>query len=201
MEKTNGGEILYQGHGSLRITTSCGTVVYVDPYLGEGYDRPADLILVTHQHHDHTAVDRPARKEDCVLWQNMDALQNGVYRKRQFKDVSVEALEAYNRNHPKEECVGYLLAFDGKTVYVAGDTSKTEQMQELKDRKIDYVFLPIDGVYNMGPKEAGECARLIGAAHVVPYHMAPGKLFDRQRAQELEAAGRMIVEPGETIRV
>ena len=138
MEKTNGGEILYQGHGSLRITTSCGTVVYVDPYLGEGYDRPADLILVTHQHHDHTAVDRPARKEDCVLWQNMDALQNGVYRKRQFKDVSVEALEAYNRNHPKEECVGYLLAFDGKTVYVAGDTSKTEQMQELKDRKIDY---------------------------------------------------------------
>lgn len=133
MEKANGGEILYQGHGSLRITTSCGTVVYVDPYLGEGYDRPADLILVTHQHHDHTAVDRPARKEDCVLWQNMDALQNGVY--------------------------------------------------------------------NMGPKEAGECARLIGAAHVVPYHMAPGKLFDRQRAQELEAAGRMIVEPGETIRL
>ena len=79
--------------------------------------------------------------------------------------------------------------------------SKTEQMQELKDRKIDYVFLPIDGVYNMGPKKAGECARLIGAAHVVPYHMAPGKLFDRQRAQELEAAGRMIVEPGETIRL
>ena len=40
--------LLYQGHGSLRIVTSDKKVIYIDPYAGEGYDLPADLILVSH---------------------------------------------------------------------------------------------------------------------------------------------------------
>ena len=42
-------KLLYQGHGSLRIVTDEEIVIYIDPYAGEGYDLPADLILVTHQ--------------------------------------------------------------------------------------------------------------------------------------------------------
>lgn len=41
--------LLYQGHGSLRLTTDSGKVIYIDPFAGEGYGAPADLILVTHQ--------------------------------------------------------------------------------------------------------------------------------------------------------
>ena len=36
--------LLYQGHGSLRITTADNKVIYIDPYAGDGYDLPADLI-------------------------------------------------------------------------------------------------------------------------------------------------------------
>jgi len=43
----------YQGHGSYRFTLGDGRVVYVDPFAGDGYDVPADLILVTHGHGDH----------------------------------------------------------------------------------------------------------------------------------------------------
>ena len=50
-------ELLYQGHGSLRLTTAAGTVVYIDPFMGDGYDVPADLVLVTHQHYDHRSID------------------------------------------------------------------------------------------------------------------------------------------------
>ena len=57
-------KLLYQGHGSLRIVTSEGKVIYVDPYAGEGYDLPADLILITHGHRDHTAVDLIKKLED-----------------------------------------------------------------------------------------------------------------------------------------
>ena len=53
--------LLYQGHGSLRLTTDSGRVIYIDPFAGEGYDAPADLILVTHQHHDHNCTDLPAK--------------------------------------------------------------------------------------------------------------------------------------------
>ena len=55
-EGTGAGMLLYQGHGSLRIITGEGKVIYIDPYAGEGYDLPADLILITHAHQDHTAV-------------------------------------------------------------------------------------------------------------------------------------------------
>ena len=40
--------LTYQGHGSYRLQTNGGQVIYIDPYAGEGYDVPADLILVTH---------------------------------------------------------------------------------------------------------------------------------------------------------
>ncbi len=64
----NGGDemgaakLLYQGHASMRITTVEGKVIYVDPFAGEGYDVPADLILMTHGHYDHTQTDEITTK-------------------------------------------------------------------------------------------------------------------------------------------
>jgi len=46
-------KLLYQGHGSYRITAADGRIIYIDPYAGEGYDKPADILLVSHQHGDH----------------------------------------------------------------------------------------------------------------------------------------------------
>lgn len=59
-------KLLYQGHGSLRLISEAGMVIYIDPFIGEGYDIPADLILVTHQHHDHNQIDLPPHKADCT---------------------------------------------------------------------------------------------------------------------------------------
>ena len=62
--------VLYQGHGIMRFTTEAGTVIYLDPFMGEGYDVAANLILVTHQHYDHTAIDKPPHAKGCAVWQN-----------------------------------------------------------------------------------------------------------------------------------
>ncbi len=197
-------EILFQGHGSLRVTAPDGTVIYIDPFMGEGYDRPADLILVTHQHFDHTKTGKPAKKPGCVIWSNRDFLIGGEYQTKTLGGVTIRAVEAYNSNHPKSECVGYILETDGKKIYVAGDTSKTEQMPSLAQENLDCAFLPIDGKYNMGPEEAAECAALIGAKRAVPYHMVPtgplgGKCFDQKRAEAFKAENRVILPAGETL--
>ncbi len=192
-------KLLYQGHGSLRLTTENGTVVYVDPYAGEGYGLPADLILVTHQHGDHNQIAKPARKPGCTVYQNFDALQGGGYRTALLHGLRVEAVEAYNRNHPREECVGYLVEADGLLLYFAGDTSRTRQMEQLAERKLDYAFLPGDGVYNMTVEEAGECARLLRAGHSVPIHLAPGRLFSEEAAARFDAPGKLVLRPGEEI--
>ena len=201
-EGENMSKLLYQGHGSLRIVTNEGKVIYIDPFAGDGYDLPADLILVSHGHSDHTAVDLIRnRADDCRIIQYTDALVEGVYRTFDLGYATVEAVQAgNNRNHDINVCVGWLVTLsDGVTVYATGDTSTTDQMAELGERNIDYAFFCCDGIYNMDIEEASACAALVNARHSVPYHMVPGKLFDAQRAERFEGPGRLIVAAGEEI--
>ncbi|MCI8501958.1 MAG: MBL fold metallo-hydrolase [Oscillospiraceae bacterium] len=193
-------KFFYQGHGSLRFQTDGGTVIYLDPFAGEGYDLPADLILVTHGHHDHNVVSLPATQKDCAVITHEDSLKGGEYHRFSVKDVEVEAVPAYNSHHDRAECVGYLLRFDGLTVYASGDTSTTDWMKETAPGLgIDYAFYPIDGIYNMDAAEASACAAAVGARHSIPIHMKPGELFDRRAAEAFQASGRIIVAAGEEL--
>ena len=195
-------QLLYQGHGSLRIVTAEGKVIYIDPYAGEGYDLPADLILVTHGHHDHTAVDLiKNRNDDCQIITYKEALVDGEYKTFDLGYAIVEAVQAgNNKNHDINVCVGWLVTLsDGVTVYATGDTSTTDQMAELAERDIDYAFFCCDGKYNMDIKEASACAALVNAKHSIPYHMAPGQLFDADRASQFDGPGKLIIPAGEEI--
>lgn len=198
----SGHRLLYQGHGSLRIVTNEGKVIYVDPYAGEGYDLPADLILVSHAHPDHTAVNLIGnRNEGCQVIYYKDALVNGEYKTYDLGYATVEAVQAGNNpNHNIKECVGWLITLsDDVSIYATGDTSTTDQMAELADRDIHYAFFVCDGRYNMDMDEAIACAKLVNARHSIPYHMAPGALFDRNRAELFEVPNRLIVPAGEEI--
>ena len=195
-------KLLYQGHGSLRITTSEGKVIYIDPYAGEGYDAAADLILITHNHSDHTGTYLIKKKNpECKTINSILSLEGGKHNTFDLGFVTVEAVEAgYNANHDVTQCVGYVLTLsDGVSVYVTGDTSKTPQMSVLAEKQIDYAFFCCDGIYNMGTEEASECASLVGAKHSIPYHTAPGQLFDATVAEKFSSSGRMIVSPGQEI--
>lgn len=193
--------LLYQGHGSLRLTTDDKKTIYIDPFAGEGYNIPTDLILVTHQHPDHNCIDLPAKNPDCVIWQNFNALKDGKYQMLKLDYATVEAVEAYNHHHNKAECVGYIVTVDDISIYFAGDTGETEQMSQMADRQLDYAVLPMDFTYTMDIPETIKCAKLIAAKHTIPVHMAPGKLFDIDRAKQFTAPGALIVQPGETIKL
>ena len=202
MAEQSEAKLLYQGHGSLRIVTAEGKVIYIDPCAGEGYDLPADLILVSHGHQDHTAVDLIRNRNDgCRIITYKDALVNGEYKTFDLGYAVVEAVQAGNNpNHDINVCVGWLVTLpDGIAVYATGDTSTTEQMAELADREIDYAFFCCDGIYNMDIEEASACAALVNARHSIPYHMAPGKLFDADRAARFDGPGRLIVAAGEEL--
>ena len=198
-------KLLYQGHGSFRVESEAGTVIYFDPYAGDGYDKPAHFILVTHQHSDHNQVAIVTKAPGCrvITWE--DALADGKHQTFTLEHGSdtlvVEAVEAGNENHDPSQCVGYIITVDGVSIYGAGDTSRTGEMETMPTRKLDYALLPTDGVYNMDLDEAAECARIIGARFTIPIHLKPGELFSRKRAEQLNAQNRLILEPGQEIQL
>lgn len=194
-------EILFQGHSSLRMISNAGTVIYIDPFAGEGYDKEADLVLITHQHSDHNQIQLVPQKPDCVIIDNFKAIQNSEYQTFHIKGITIQAVPAYNQNHKKEDCVGYIVTADEKKIYFLGDTSYIEEMKKLKDEHLDVAFYPIDGVYNMNPTQATSCADQINAKTSIPIHMMPGKLFDENRAKMFQAKTAYILPAGKSFLV
>ena len=192
-------KLFYQGHGSFRLTTGDGRVIYVDPYAGEGYNQPADIILVSHQHGDHNKVELCAKKPDCRIISNVEALEGGKHNSFDIGGIKIEAVEAYNKNHDPKQCVGFIITLDGVKLYACGYTSKTEQMKTFAVMNLDYAILCGDGVYNMNPAEAAECARLIGANHNILIHVKPQALFDREIAEAWDAPNKIIIVPNEEV--
>ncbi len=201
-------KLLYQGHGSYRFTTNGGTVIYLDPYAGEGYDVPADLILCTHEHGDHTAFDKMPHAEGFELYRAKDFQPSpGKYVTIESHGIATMPVQAYNKFHPIDECVGLVIIIDGKSFYAPGDTSITEDVEsgKLAALELDYTAVPIDGFFTMDLPEAARFAELVDAKHTIPVHMVPvndmanPEIFSAERAEALDVANKIILEPGQEI--
>lgn len=164
-------ELTFIGHASMKIKTQEGKVVYIDPYQEGDYSEEADLILVTHEHYDHNNVKLVTQKESTEIIRALDLHPaKDRYDSVNKCGIQITSVPAYNSNHEKQYCVGYILEFDGVKVYHAGDTSMIDEMKELSDDNITYAFYPVDGNYNMDAAEAAEAATLVGAKVNVPIH-------------------------------
>jgi L-ascorbate metabolism protein UlaG (beta-lactamase superfamily) len=192
-------KLFYQGHSSFRITTNEGKVIFIDPFAGVGYQTPADLVLITHEHYDHNAITLIHLKEGGVVIRSKDALFGGIYREFEEFGIKITAVPAYNSHHNKNECVGYLLEFDGIKLYHAGDTDFIPEMKNLTALHLDYALLPIDGFYTMTPEDATKAAIAIAPKHMIPMHMKPGLLWDYHQAMKVTAPMAMLMKPNDNI--
>lgn len=192
-------ELLYQGHGSYRIVSNEGVVIYVDPYAGEGYEMPADIVIVTHEHSDHNQVDLVTLKDDGVILRHGDLLVDGEYPIKKIKKVMIEGTPAENKNHTREECVGFIMTVDGITLYGAGDTNYYPEMESFND--LDYALLPVDGIYNMSAQEASRCAHVIDSRYFIPIHTSPTQLYDEDIAKSFKSPHALYIKPGERLKL
>ncbi len=171
-------DIHWLGHASFRLD---GVVtVYIDPWKLHT-THPADVILVTHEHHDHLSLDDIARitKLDTVIVSPASCKGKLRGDVRIIKpgqtltvgEVKVHAVPAYNTNkpnHPREAGhVGYIVEMDGWRVYHAGDT---DLIPEMADIACDVALLPVGGTYTMTAAEAAEALKVMQPEYAVPMH-------------------------------
>jgi L-ascorbate metabolism protein UlaG (beta-lactamase superfamily) len=177
-------------HASIQINYN-GLEIQVDP-VGKGmkpetdYSQfpKADIILVTHEHHDHFDSDAIAQltKASTKIYLNPavhkmfgsgKALKNGD-KVKIANDITIEAVPAYNTTpgrekfHPKGRDNGYILTLDGMRIYIAGDTEDIPEMANIKD--ISIAFLPCNQPYTMTIEQAANAAKIIKPKVLFPYH-------------------------------
>ena len=177
-------------HASIQISYD-GMEIQVDP-VGMGmkpetdYSQfpKADIILVTHEHHDHFDPDaiQQLSTKNTTIYVNPSvkaqlgkgkALKNGD-KVKYANDITIEAVPAYNTTpgrekfHPKGRDNGYVLTLDGLRIYIAGDTEDIPEMANLKD--IDIAFLPCNQPYTMTVEQAVRAAKVIKPKVLFPYH-------------------------------
>ena len=177
-------------HASIQINYN-GMEIQVDP-VGKGmkpetdYSQfpKADIILVTHEHHDHFDSDAIAqlRTASTKIYLNPavhkmfgsgKALKNGD-KVKIANDITIEAVPAYNTTpgrekfHPKGRDNGYILTLDGMRIYIAGDTEDIPEMANSKD--ISIAFLPCNQPYTMTIDQAANAAKIIKPKVLFPYH-------------------------------
>jgi L-ascorbate metabolism protein UlaG (beta-lactamase superfamily) len=181
-------EITFLGHGTLMFTFG-GMVIHVDPYssVADYTQLPkANIILITHEHHDHLdakalAHVRSAETELILTEACAKQVEGGTVMRngdvRAVKGVTIEAVPAYNRAHtrpdgqpfhPQGVGNGYIITFGDTRVYIAGDTEDIPEMTTLRD--IDCAFLPMNLPYTMTPQMVADAALAIQPKILYPYH-------------------------------
>jgi L-ascorbate metabolism protein UlaG (beta-lactamase superfamily) len=81
---------------------------------------------------------------------------------------SVQAVTAYNANHPLGQGNGYVVTIDQKRIYVAGDTGNQPELRALED--IDVAFVCMNTPFTMTPADAVSLVRDMQPLVVYPYH-------------------------------
>ena len=174
-------------HSSIRVQSG-NKAIYIDPFEMKEAPHDADLILITHDHHDHfspndiskvskaetvlVVPEKMAKKaEDAAKFvARIETIAQGDAK--EVEGLKIETVPAYNTLKPfhmkSTGWVGYIFEANGKRIYIAGDTEDIPEMSDIKD--IDIAFLPCNQPYTMTVNQLVNAARRIKPKVLFPYH-------------------------------
>jgi L-ascorbate metabolism protein UlaG (beta-lactamase superfamily) len=217
-------KITWLGHAALKIEGS--KIVFIDPFLTNNPKASlraqdiarADVVVVSHDHGDHlgdsfvicqkTGGTLVALHEiaQVALEKKIKVEGMGIGGTVKVAGVEVSLVPAFHSAGLGGTAAGVIVAMDGKTVYHAGDTGLSMEMQLIGEMyHPDIAFLPIDGRYTMTPRLAAKAVELLRVPRVVPIHYDTFPMIQSSPDEFKKLVGSLsqvtILQPGGSVEL
>jgi L-ascorbate metabolism protein UlaG (beta-lactamase superfamily) len=222
-------KLTYYGHSCFSVELN-GRSLLFDPFitpneLARAIDInkvPADYILISHGHSDHTADALALAKRtgatlianfEVATWFNQKGVQvthpmnhGGAY---QFDFGRVKYVNAIHSSSMPDGSYGgnpggFVIESGAGNFYFSGDTALTLDMKLIgESTRLKFAVLCIGDNFTMGAEDAVKAAEFVGCNDVVGVHYDtfPPIRIDHQRAKDTFKAGGKILhlfQPGES---
>lgn len=230
-------QIRWLGHSAFEITTTKGKKVLIDPWISDnplcpvkiGELSPPNLVLITHDHHDHYGSDLPVllKKDSATLVAQPEvverAKQEGILEDRivtggsgmniggtvEIDGIKVTMTQAVHSSENGSPCGFIITLEDGKVIYHAGDTGIFASMGLFGELyNIDVALLPIGSVFVMDSLQAATALQLLKPKTAIPMHYKTFPVLeqnaDRFIAIAKEKAPEVevkVLQPGEILKI
>jgi len=184
--------IRWHGQSFFEIISTKGTRIVTDPHAIDAYGRPqvkADLVLMSHLHVDHTAVDAVTNIKQAKQINALKKDENGRDTWNiidvTFKDVRIQTVGTFH-----DDMAGtqrgkngvFVLDVDGLRIVHLGDLGhllRGEQLRKIRkvddkpreQHPIDVLMIPVGGVYTLNGVDAQKVVeQLKPARYILPMH-------------------------------
>ena len=192
-------KITWLGHSCFKIEDASGKVVVTDPFdEAVGYPLPkakADVVTVSHDHHDHNHVAAIGGKPAVVKGPG----------EKEAAGIRFLGTAAYHDElGGKKRGTNTIFSFemDGVRICHMGDLGHQLGEREASALgEVDVLMIPVGGVYTL---DAGGAKKVVGQIKpkvVIPMHfMTPALAFDVESADRF-LSGQKVERPGTTFAV
>ncbi len=164
--------VQYLAHAMFQVTSSKGTKIVFDPHMIDEYGAEkqsveADIVIVSHNHNDHSQV--KTRIKPRPKMQTLVGVQGGekmqrwtLVKKKKIKDVQIDMVATYHdevegRERGKNALT--VVRVDGYSIINLGDLghrlTKTN-LRHIKNiiKNVDIVMIPVGGIYTINGEGA-----------------------------------------------
>ncbi|MBI3443239.1 MBL fold metallo-hydrolase [Candidatus Woesebacteria bacterium] len=161
-------EITFIGHSSFRIRGKSVSVV-TDPYdpkmVGLKYAKvDADIVTISHNHEDHN-------KSELVTGVRKVISGPGEYEISGISIIGIPSFHDTQKGSQRGKNTIYVIEMDRLTMAHLGDLGHTLDDKIIDDMgEVDILFIPVGGVYTIGPGEAAEVVQQIEPKIIIPMH-------------------------------
>lgn len=160
--------ITWYGQACFKIQSG-DLVIAIDPFDKEiGFTPPrfkADIVLVTHDHHDHNNAAAIAGEPFVITGA-------GEY---EVKGANITGIETYHdtaQGRERGRNTIYMIEVEGVRILHMGDFGEEKMREETLEAagEADILMIPVGGVYTIEGDAAAKIARQIEPAIVIPMH-------------------------------